>query len=250
MSTGTGKSLPSKAYQPPTGKNDRELFVASDIQSIPMFELRPMCSNFVEWLMAIVIFKVFRAKPPIQFATETRRMMRIESEQVPKRVMKYFDQLRPKLEQLGYRLNYFATVPAIGPIAIALMTMSSESGKCHFFAVRAVIKANDQIMEDGHFGFGSQLPNDGSLTTISKTKLPKPRPGVERLMVATNDPEVLLREHRKRMKDFAVIETSATDLVEHARKQNLLECEDLLARRVIRPATQVEIQKIRAQRNS
>ncbi len=162
--------------------------------------------------------------------------------------MNYFDQLRPQLEDKGYRLNYYATVPAIGPIAIALMTMSSDSGKCHFFAVRAVIKMNDQIMEDGHIGFGSQLPGDGSLTTISKTKLPKPRPGVERLMIDTDDPGVLLREHIKRMKDFPVITMSASDLVEHARRQNLLECEDLLKRRVIRPATTVEIQRIRAQR--
>ncbi len=230
-------------------QNERELFVASDIQSIPVFELRPMCSNVVEWLMAIVLFKVCRLKPPVEFATETRRMVRIEAEQVPKRVMKYFDELRPKLEEMGFHVNYYATVPAIGPIAIALMTMSSESGKCHFFAVRAAIKtANNQVMEDGHFGFGSQLPNDGSLLTISKAKLPKPRPGVERMMINTSDPAVLLREHRNRMKDQPVINTPASELVEHARRQNLLECEDLLARRVIRPATPGEIQRIRAQR--
>ncbi len=233
-----------------TENNERELFVASDIQSIPAFELRPMCNSLFEWLVALVLFKICRMKPPIEFATETRRMVRIEGEQVPKRVMNYFDELRPKLEELGYHMNYYATVPAIGPIAIALMTMSSQDGKCHFFAVRAVVKMNDQIMEDGHFGFGSQLPHDGSLTTISKTKLPKPREGVDRVMIDTDEPEVLLREHRKRMRDQPVINTPATELVAHARRQNLLECEDLLARRVIRPATPGEIHRIRAQRKA
>ncbi len=59
--------------------NERELFVASDIQSIPIFELRPMCKNWLEWLIAIVVFKICRVSPPIEFATETRRMVRIEA---------------------------------------------------------------------------------------------------------------------------------------------------------------------------
>ncbi len=234
-----------------TASNERELFVASDIQTIPAFELKPMCGSLFEWLFAIVVFKIFRMKPPVEFATETRRMVRIEGEQVPKRIMHYFDELRPKVESLGYDMNYYATVPAIGPIAIALMTMSSEEdGRCHFFAVRAVIKTNNQIMEDGHFGFGSELPNDGSLTTISKAKLPKPRQGLERLMINTADPKVLLEEHRKRMREHQVVAVHASELTEHAKRQNLLECEDLLARKVIRPATAAEIHRIRAMRKS
>jgi hypothetical protein len=124
--------------------------------------------------------------------------------------------------------------------------MSSEDGRCHFYCVRAAIKANQGIMEDGHFGFGSQLPHDGSLTTISRAKLPKPREGVDRLMIRTHDPEVLLREHQRRMRDRPVIAMHASELIDHARRQNLLECEDLLARRVIRPATPAEIHRIRA----
>lgn len=230
--------------------NDRELFVASDIQYIPASELRPMCGSLFEWLFAIVVFKVFRVKPPVEFATETRRMVRIESEQVPKRIMHYFDELRPKVEKYEFHMNYYATVPAIGPIAIALMTMSSEDGRCHFFAVRAVIKMNNQIMEDGHFGFGSKLPHDGSLTTISKAKLPKPRAGLDRVMINTDNPKVLLDEHHKRMRNQPITVVHASELIEHARRENLLECEDLLERHVIRPATPAEIHRIKAMRKS
>lgn len=229
---------------------ERELFVATDIRNIPAFELRPICGSLFEWLFAIVMFKIFRIKPPIEFASENRRMVRIEGEQVPKRIMHYFKELETKVETLGFHHNYYATVPAIGPIAIALMTMSGEDDRCHFFAVRAVTKMNGEIMEDGHFGFGSQLPKDGSLMTISKCKLPKPREGVERLMISTDDPRVLLKEHHKRMRDAPVVVVHASELVEHARRQNLLECEDLLARGIIRPATPPEIHRIRAMRKS
>ena len=230
--------------------DERELFVATDIRSIPAGELRPMCDSLFAWLFAIVVFKIFRVKPPVEFATENRRMVRIEGEQVPKRIMRYFKELEEKVEELGFHHNYYATVPAIGPIGVALMTMSSEDGRCHFFAVRAAIKVDTEIMEDGHFGFGSQLPNDGSLTTISKAKLPKPREGVLRVMINTDKPYDLLKEHRKRMRDAPVVVTHASELVEHARRQNLLECEDLLKRGVIRPATPPEIHRIRAMRKS
>ena len=232
----------------PQSKDERELFIATDIGAIPIFELKPMCKNFVEWGIAVLMFKVFGAKAPITFASENRRLVKVDGKQIPKRVMNYFDTLRPKLEQLGFRTNYYATVPAMGPIAIALFTMSSSSGKCSFFAVRAVMKVEGEINEDGHFGFGSRLPNNGSLTTITKAQLPKPREGLDRVMLKTNDPEKVLVEHRKRMRDKSVIAVPAGELFEYSRQENLLECEDLLARGVIRPARPAEIQKLRLQK--
>lgn len=230
-------------------ENERELFVAGDLNFIPVMELRPLCDGVVQWLTAIAMFKVFRTKSPAFFATETRRLVRIEGEQVPKRIMKYFDSLRPKLERMDYFLNYYATVPAIGPIALALMTMSTRgNGKSHFFVLRAVVKAEGKLNDDGHMGFVSSLANDGSLLTISKTTLPNPRVGVNRKMVPTDDPQKLYSAHRKRIRDAPVVEVAAENLIEVARHQNLLECEDFIKRRVIRPATSGEIAKIRASR--
>ena len=227
---------------------ERELFVASDLQSIPMFESLPML-GLGQWLSAIVLYKLLRVKPPIEFATESRRMMRVDAEQVPKRVMNSFSELRATVEQMGYRLNYYATVPSIGPVVISMMTMSSESGKSHFFAIREVIKTSDnQVVDDGYFGFASKLPDDGSLETISKARLPGPRAGVKRLMISTDSPDQLHREHNKRVKANDVTRVPASEWVDYARKQNLLNVEDFLRRGVIRPATQGEIHRIRAQR--
>ncbi|TWU04446.1 hypothetical protein [Stieleria varia] len=226
---------------------DRQLFVSGDIRSIPFGELRPMCSNVFEWLVAGVLFKLFRMPAPLQFATESRRLLSVNAEQVPKRLMNYFDGLRPQAEPLGYQINHYATIPAVGPIAIALMTMSEPAGQSCFYAVRVALKVNDSITDDGHFGFNSCLADDELLSTITYAKLPKPRPGMDRKIIKTTDVNALHKEHRNRMMGKRITPVHPSQWFAIAEKHNRLETDDLLQRRVTRLATPGEVARIRSQ---
>jgi hypothetical protein len=118
-------------------------------------------------------------------------------------------------------------------------------GKVHFFAVRVALQSEDQINDDGHFGFGSSLSDGGSIVTVSPAKLPKPRRGIDRLTVASNDPIAVLEKHRGRIRAAAIQAIEPNHLFEHAEKETRLEADDLLARRIIRPATAAEVGRIR-----
>jgi hypothetical protein len=229
------------------GTDDRELFVTTDIRSIPVRELLPMCGGVVQWLTAVLAFKIFRAKSDVTFACESRRLVRVEPEQISRRIMRHFDELRPRIADLGFHLNYYASMPAIGRIAAAVMTMSRADGKIHFFAVRVALQTDNQVNDDGHFGFGSPVSGGGSLVTVSPAKLPTARHGINRLIVGSHDPITVLETHRGRIRDVAIRSVSPRDLFEHAEQETRLEADDLLARRIIRPATAAEVGRIRVE---
>lgn len=233
-------------YKPAAEGDERELFVTTDIRSIPAMELLPMCSGISEWLTAILVFKILRTKSDAVFACESRRLVKVDVEQVSKRIMKHFDVLRPRVEDLGFTLNYYASMPALGPITAAVMTMSQRNGKIHFFATQVALKANDQINDDGHFGFGTHLQDGGSILTVSPAKLPKPRRGIDRLVMSSDQPLEVLKKHRERIRDAAIENVPPNHLLEYAERETRLEADDLQRRRIIRPATPAEIGRIRS----
>ncbi len=234
-------------YKPSVaGSDDRELFVTTDLRSIPAMELRPMCGSHYEWLLAVLAFKVFRAKSEVAFACESRRLVRVDAEHVPKRIMSRFEKVRPKIESLGFLPNYYASMPAIGPIAAAVMTMSREDGQIHYFAIQVVAKSEGQVNDAGHFSFSSSLPSGESIVTVSPANLPRPRRGIDRLMVSSDDPATVLKKHRERIRGVAIVEVPPAALFESAEQETRLEADDLLRRRIIRPATPAEIARIRA----
>lgn len=240
---------PYAARPTPQGNDDnRQLFIAGDIKNIPYLELRPMCSNVLEWLLAGVLFKICRIPSPAQFATESRRLVRVSEENVPRRLMNHFHELRPQAERLGFEINHFATVPAIGPIAIALMTMSEKSGQSCFYAVQVALKMNDQINDEGHFGFNTSLSGDAMLTTLSPVKLPKPRKGLQRKILKSRDVAEVYRVHQERMRDQIIQAVPPDQLFALAEKHNRLEADDLQQRRITRLATPGEITRLRSQR--
>ena len=239
---------PSNPYKPNgRGTDDRELFVTTDIRSIPIRELLPMCGGVTQWLTAVLAFKLFRAKSEVTFACESRRLVRIDAEQVPRRIMKHFDEIRPRIADLGFHLNYYASMPAIGRIAAAVMAMSRGDGKIHFFAVRVALQTESQVSDDGHFGFVSPVADGGSLVTVSPAKLPRARRGISRLMVGSHDPVTVLEKHRARIRDVAIGAVSPSEFFAHAQNETRMEADDLLARRIIRPATAAEIGRIRVE---
>ncbi|MCG8650706.1 MAG: hypothetical protein MI861_12790 [Pirellulales bacterium] len=240
-----GENAPNP-YRPSSSTlEERELFVTTDIRSIPTMELRPMCRNFSEWLIAIFAFKILRAKTEPEFASESRRLVQIEAEHVPKRLMKRFAELAPQVQALGFLPNYYASLPAIGPIAAAVMTMSRREGQVHFFATQVALKTAGEINDDGHFGFGSRLTDDSSVLTVSPAKLPGARPGIDRRIVRSQDPAEVLQVHRDRIRNAAIKSIAPEELFDYAQREARLEADDLQRRRIIRPATAGEISRIK-----
>lgn len=226
--------------------DDRELFVTTDLRSIPMMELRPMCGGISQWLSAILNFKILRASSDVTYAYESRRLVRVEPQQVSRRIMNHFDELRPAIEQLGFVPNYFASMPAIGRIAAAVMAMSRLDGKVHCFAVQVAAMSDGQINDDGHVAFTTHLTDGGSIITMSPANLPAARDGVDRQILATDDPNDLLRSHRQRIRNAPVKLVQPNHLFEYAERETRLVADDLLRRRIIRPATPAEVGRIRA----
>ncbi len=238
----------SNPYEPAAGASDeRELFVTTDLRGIPAMELRPMCKGFSDWLMTVLTFKLLRMKSEPAFAYESRRLVKVEAEQVSKRIMKRFNELASEATLLGFVPNYYASLPAVGPIAAAVMTMSRKDGRVHFFAVQVAARTDGQINDDGHFGFLSYRPDQSSLVTICSARLPRPRRKVDRLVVRNDDPAEVLRLHRKRIRNLEILPIEPEELFEQAAKEKRIEADDLLGRRIIRPATQGEITRIRQQ---
>lgn len=243
----TPDAKPKSETKAAAAGDDRELFVTTDIRSIPMMELRSMCS-FPDWLMAIVAGKIFRANAEAIFACESRRLVKVDADQISRRVMKRFGELRPQIEDLGFVPNYYASLPAIGPIAAAMMTMSRPDGRIHFFAVQVALKTNDQVSDDGHFGYGTHLPGGGSILTLSPAKLPKPRRGIDRAILSSDDPLTVLKKHRERIRDVEIQAVAPREMFAFAERETRLEAEDLLRRKIIRPANAAEVGRIRGVR--
>lgn len=216
--------------------DERELMLCDDGVSIPMHDMAP----------SGLLSKWRRKTAPSPFAIESRRIVRVESEQVPKRIWKHFAGLQKELKHLKYLPNFLATTPAIGPIAIAMMSMSTPSGQNSFFAVRTVLRSDGQLIDGGYHGFVSFLSNDHLLLTMTTARLPKPRQGVDRLMLEDENPEKLIREHRKRMREHVIDPTEPDDVVERTRQHNLLDVREYLDRGLIRPAIPGEVSRIRA----
>ena len=206
-----------------------------------------MCAGLREWIAAIFSFKVLRADSKVTFACESRRLVRVEPEQVSKRVMKRFNELRPDVEALGLKPNYYASIPAIGKIAVAVMTMSRVDGQVHFFAVQVALQTDDGINDDGHFGFSSHTTDGGLIVTTSPARLPRPRRGVDRLVTATCEPAEVYEKHRRRVRGKPIRAITPDDLFAAAGQETRREADDLQRRRIIRPATPAEIGRIRTQ---
>jgi len=216
--------------------DERELMVCDDGVSVPMHDMAPVG----------LLGKFLRKSAPSPFAVESRRIIRVESEQVPKRILKHFKELQKDVSQLKFQPNFLASTPAIGPMAIGMMSMTTPTGKSSFFAVRCVIRSDGDLIDTGYHGFCSFLADDNALITMSTARLPKPREGVHRVMMDSDDPEQLIREHRKRMREYRVVPTEAEGLVDQIRRQTQLDVRDSLNRGLIRSATTGEISRIRA----
>ena len=210
--------------------------VCDDGVSIPMHDMAPTG----------LLGKFIRKTVPSPFAVESSRIDRVELEHIPKRIGKQFGVLKKSVEALGYLPNFFATTPTIGPMAIAIMSMSTSSGQNSFWAVQTVLRRDGELIDSGYHGFVSFLPQDAALITMTQARLPKPREGVDRRMIDTENPEMLVREHRKRMRDHVIDPIEAEELVDNIRRQNQLNVDDCVQKGSIRLATSGEISRIRA----
>ena len=225
--------------------DDRDLFVIDDYHTIPANELRPIVGGTGAWIKAILSQKLGRSKSQPAYVIELRRMTK--SKHIPKRMEKYFDTLRSKLESLNFSPNFEASIPAVGPYVSAIMAMSRRDGDVHFFAHRVTRQVEGKLIDEGELRFVSWLTDGGLLVTTTKTHLPHPRPGVDLLTVASEDPSIVLKKHRDRMRQLSIENVSPTDLFDRADAENRAQTEDLLRRNVVRLATPAEVTRIRTE---
>lgn len=219
----------------PEQHNEREFIVASNGVGIPMCDM-PSAGLMSKW---------FSKPEPPKFAVESRRIIRVESEQIPKRILKHFRAQQEKVAPLRYKTNFYATVPTIGPLAISVMSMVTPSGQNAFFSVRTVVRDDGKLIDGGFHGFCSYLSDDDALVTMSNARLPKPREGVDRVIMNTDDPEAIVREHRLRMREYDIVPLEAAQVVDHVRRQNELDLAEYLERELLRPASTGEIARVR-----
>ena len=132
--TGQGTAR-QKTNSSTKGNNDRELFVTTDYQTIPVGELRPLTGSLTTWVSAVVSHKILRSKSPTHFAIEAKRLVNGDAEHVPKRIMKRFSELRSQLERLNFGVSFYATIPSVGPFAKAVMGMSQTEGPDPFLGL-------------------------------------------------------------------------------------------------------------------
>lgn len=225
--------------------DDRDLFVVDDFHSIPASELRHMVSGTGAWIKAILARKLGRSKSLPTYAIELRRMTK--SKHIPKRMEKYFESLRSKLEALSFSPNFEAAIPAVGPYVAAIVAMSRRDGDIHFIAHRATRQTDGNLIDEGDFRFISWLADGGILVTTTRANLPQARVGVDLLAVASEDPSVVLKRHRERMRQHSIENASPNELFDRLDAENRRETEDLLRRNVIRLATPAEVTRIRTE---
>lgn len=225
--------------------DDRELFATTDFRSIPTAELRSIVGSFSQWLSVVMAHKILRSNPQIQYAIEARRLVKGDAENVPKRIMKQFAAVRTQLELLNFGPSFFATIPAIGPVSKAVMAMSRPDGQIHCFASHVVSKIDGQVEDEGCLEFTTWLSDEKLIVTMSAANLPRPRQGVDRLIVGSEDPEVILKKHRDRIRKLEYLPVPATELFAYAECEQERQTEDLLRRGVIRLATPGEVTRIR-----
>jgi hypothetical protein len=235
----------NRAAPEPEPGDVRETFVTNDYRSIPASELRSMLDGLGPWLSAVLSHKILRKRVQPAYVIELRRMMK--AKHVPKRIQKHFDDLKARLERLTFEPNFHATVPAIGPYSSATVAMSQPDGEVHFIASQVVTQVAGKLKDEGHFGFVTWLSDGTSIVTISSATLPRPRSGVDRMVIQSNDPAVVLKKHRERLRKKRIEPVAPEDLFPRTESENQKQTEDFLNRGLIRPATATEVTRIRTQ---
>ena len=223
----------------------RELLVTNDFRSIPAAELRTLSDSLGQWLGVLFRYKILRSKLLPAYAIELRRMIKGEAKHIPKRILRHFDALKAKLEPLNFAPGFYANVPALGPYSAAVMAMSRQDGEIHMIASQIVTQDHELIKDEGYFGFTTWLSDENLVVTVSLANLPRPREGVDRIIVDSDDPTVLLKKHRQRLRKLEIQPVAASNLFQRVEDENRRQTDDLLRRRVIRPATPAEVTRIR-----
>lgn len=226
----------------------REWFVTTDIRSIPASELRATRDSWSQWILDMLRYKVAGSKSHVAYAIELRRMIKGEAKYVPKRIIKHFDALKETIESLNFTPSFYANVPAIGPYSSAIMAMSRPDGEIHFLAWQVVTQRDGQIQDEGRIGLTTWLTDETSVVTVSPAKLPRACQGVDRRIVRSNDPAVLLKMHRQRLRKLEILPVLPEDLFHRVELDNRRHVGELTRRGVIRPATAAEVTRIRSEK--
>ncbi len=240
--TSTSPSPASKKSQSdPT--DDRELYVVDDFGSIPWLQARPLTTSFGHWIGTAWRYKVLRKEDQPKFLVECGRF--VSARHVPKRIQKYFDQLMPDLKSQGFIETFQGTVASLGPYSTATLGMSRKDGEIHFFATRVVTQINQQIHDEQYFGFISWLADESSIWTFSKCSLPSFRQEVDRMVLASDTPNQVLRKHEERIRKKKLQRVKPANFFESYKSEYDKQVSDWEQKKIIRTARPAEITRIR-----
>lgn len=240
--TSTSPSPANKQTQ--TDPNDdRELYVIDDFGSIPWLQARPLTTSFGNWIAKGWRYKILRREARPKFLVECGRF--VSARHVPKRIQKYFDQLTPNLRSQEFIETFQGTMAALGPYSTATLGMSRKNGEIHFFATRIVTQLNQQIHDEQYFGFISWLSDESSIWTLSRCSLPSFRSEVDRMIVATDEPNTVLRKHEERVRKKKLQRIKPTNFFESFKSEYAKQVSDWERQKIVRAAKPAEIVRIK-----
>lgn len=225
-----------------SSENERIFFVVDEYQSIPIGELRHIVGGTGAWIKSI-IGRLLGSKAHPTYAVELRRMTK--TKHIPKRMLKHFESLRSSLTDLSFLPNFEATIPAVGPYVSAIMAMSRRDGDIHFLAHRVTRKVGGELVDEEDFRFVSCLKDGRLMVTSTRNNFPRPRAKIDMIYVTSNDPGILLKKHRERMRQAPVRRVSPNEMYNHLMAENAEYVDNLLNRKIIREATPAEVARIR-----
>lgn len=226
-------------------ETDRELYVVNDFNTIPVSELHLMFGGIHEWLATILKHKVMRKQTPPAYAIELGRLTKGDAQHISKRILKRFDDLRDRFARLNFFPSFYATFPVIGPHSAAMMAISRRDGQIHGFACQSITQIDGKIHDQGYFGYRTWLEGDTVIETLSNTTLPAASKVVDRIIVSSDDLDIVLKRHRERIRKKEIRSVRSNELFELTDELNRREIKDWAKRGVIRRASSGEVARIR-----
>lgn len=232
----------------PTGHD--ELIVINDFKRIPTLDLFAMTRNPIEFALVFCVFKVLRLRNPPFFAAALKSPAEIAYEQIPESLRADFDVTADSLRGLGMTDPRYMTAPTIGSRLSIELIMTTPDGRIQASFVR-MQQRNGKFFEDQSYrGLGSRIGGneEGGTILVTREKKPQPRSGAIHIvqLIRSDSFEVLMEHHERRLAEESACPITVGSQVQRSIDDERRVTEELIRRRILRPATAKEVFSIEA----
>jgi len=223
----------------PTG-NER-LFVVAPIKQIAIGDLWPLSPRLYHFILAMLIFKIFRATNQPSWAAAFLDQREITEAEIPDHWTNEFAETRRLATSLGFVHPKYVTVPAIGPRMSVELLMTTPDGRIQWTFHRLTSIDNSVRTDETRRGLFSRLMGDGSLVTCTAQPTHRTAPWQTITKVRSKSFAKLLDVHRRKLAEHAVRPFDIHAIVEHSIAEDSRCFRDLIERGLLRDATAMEV---------